>query len=257
MVKVKKDLTGQFFGRLTVVQQVEDYIAPGGRHMDQWLCECSCEEQNRIIVKGVNLRNGNTKSCGCFRRERITRMNKAIPRETNSYDLSGEYGVGWTINTKRPFYFDLEDYDKIKKYYWYERICDDGYHRLHAYISETGQEKTMAQIIMGNFYDHEDRNPLNNRKCNLRPSDKFQNAQNHNKQKNNTSGFIGVGWHKMSQKWYAEIQVEHKDIWLGLYNSKEDAIRVRLQAEAKYFGKFAPQKHLFKQYKINEGDEQI
>ena len=30
MVKVRKDLTGQKFGSLTVVKQVEDYVSPGG-----------------------------------------------------------------------------------------------------------------------------------------------------------------------------------------------------------------------------------
>ena len=32
---------------------------------------------------------------------------------------------------------------------------------------------------------------------------------------------------------------------------REDAIIARLRAEIKYFGDFAPQKHLFKQYGIN------
>ena len=31
----------------------------------------------------------------------------------------------------------------------------------------------------------------------------------------------------------------------------DDAIKARLNAEAKYFGKFAPQRHLFEQYGIN------
>lgn len=35
---------------------------------------------------------------------------------------------------------------------------------------------------------------------------------------------------------------------------KEDAIKIRLKVEAKYFGDFAPQKHLFEQYKINVED---
>ena len=33
-------------------------------------------------------------------------------KKSNIYDLSGEYGVGWTSNTNEEFYFDLEDYDK-------------------------------------------------------------------------------------------------------------------------------------------------
>ena len=38
----------------------------------------------------------------------------------NKYDLSGEYGIGWTHNTEHEFYFDLEDYDIIKYYCWYD-----------------------------------------------------------------------------------------------------------------------------------------
>ena len=41
---------------------------------------------------------------------------------------------------------------------------------------------------------------------------------------------------------------------LGRYIDKQDAIKARLQAEAKYFKKFAPQRHLFKQYGVLEDD---
>ena len=251
MVKVKEDLTGKIFGRLIVLYQVEDYITPSGRHMDKWKCKCSCENENEINVVGGNLRRKNgTRSCGCLRKDFCSQHFS----KTNLFDLSGEFGIGWTTNTNQKFYFDLEDYDKIKDYCWYENIGVDGYHRLHAYIKETKEYKTMAQIVIGDYYDHQDRNPLNNRKSNLRKSNKFQNAQNHNKQRNNKSGVIGVGWHKLSSKWYAEIQVENKDLWLGVYNDKTDAIKARLQAEAKYFGEFAPQIHLFEQYNINVKD---
>lgn len=42
MVKVKKDLTGQKFGRLTVIEQAEDYIDSKGKHYAKWLCKCEC-----------------------------------------------------------------------------------------------------------------------------------------------------------------------------------------------------------------------
>lgn len=34
----------------------------------------------------------------------------------NTYDLSGEYGIGYTTKGEE-FWFDLEDYDKIKSIY--------------------------------------------------------------------------------------------------------------------------------------------
>ena len=62
-------------------------------------------------------------------------------------------------------------------------------------------------------YDHIDRDELNNRKYNLRPATIQENARNHNKQKNNTSGFIGVSWLKQQNKWRAYIYINKKHIW--------------------------------------------
>lgn len=58
-----KDITGQKFGRLTVIQKVR-------RDNDTrayWLCKCTCG--NEKIVSGKNLRSGATVSCGCRMRE--------------------------------------------------------------------------------------------------------------------------------------------------------------------------------------------
>lgn len=57
------DLTGQRFGRLTVVERAGN---DKSGH-PQWLCRCDCE--NITIVGGTQLRSGNTKSCGCLSRE--------------------------------------------------------------------------------------------------------------------------------------------------------------------------------------------
>lgn len=63
------DITGQKFGRLTVIKRVEDYRAPGGRVMTQWLCQCECG--NTITVTGNSLKKGHTKSCGCYAKSLI------------------------------------------------------------------------------------------------------------------------------------------------------------------------------------------
>lgn len=69
MVKVKEDLTGRKFGRLTVLKRIEDRISPSGRAVPQWLCECNCEEHTKKIVEHRALIEGNCKSCGCIRKE--------------------------------------------------------------------------------------------------------------------------------------------------------------------------------------------
>ena len=53
-------------------------------------------------------------------------------RKTNRYDLSGDVGIGWTSNTNRQFYFDLNDYELIKDYSWHECVMPDGYCVLRA-----------------------------------------------------------------------------------------------------------------------------
>lgn len=60
------DLTGHQFERLTVVKYTGKTTYYGSK---LWLCECSCSNKTRIEVKTSHLRSGNTKSCGCLRKE--------------------------------------------------------------------------------------------------------------------------------------------------------------------------------------------
>lgn len=176
-------------------------------------------------------------------------------KKYNKYDLSGNFGIGWTLNTNAEFYFDLDDYDKIKDYCWYEHTNKDGYKSLQTNMRIDGNSRRstvkMHWLLVGKAYDHKDRNPLNNQKSNLRPATNQENARNHNKQKNNTSGFIGVYWHKSNQVWVATMVINKKKMYLGASIDKEKAIRIRLRSEAKYFGEFAPQRHLFEEYGVD------
>lgn len=52
----------------------------------------------------------------------------------------------------------------------------------------------------------------------------------------NSSGRTGVRWHKGGKKWSAEIGVEGKNIFLGLFTEKASAVRAREEAELKYYG---------------------
>ena len=62
------DLTGQVFGRLTVLDRAG--TAKCGAAM--WRCRCECGAEK--VVMGSSLRNGNTLSCGCLLRERTTKV---------------------------------------------------------------------------------------------------------------------------------------------------------------------------------------
>ena len=43
-----------------------------------------------------------------------------------------------------------------------------------------------------------------------------------------------------------------KEIYLGCFATFEEAVRARLEGEKRYFGEFAPQKHLYAQYGVEE-----
>lgn len=245
MVKVKKDLTGKIFGRLTVIEQVEDHICSNGRHNAQWLCECKCG--NKTIVQSGDLNSGHTSSCGCLQKERTSQR---FTKNNNIYDLDTfDYGVLWINGIgSTQILFDLEDADEIKKHQWCLGV-------KYAVTYINNRVISMHQLIGCKGYDHHDQNPFNNQKYNLVKCTHQENIRNSAISKNNTSGFIGVSWNKDRNKWNSAIQVDGKVLSLGRYVNKEDAIIARLKAEAKYFGEFAPQRHLFEQYKININEE--
>lgn len=221
------DHSGEVHGRLTLLSKNEN-------RQEYW-CSCSCgryTKDNPKLVRYQRMVNGSIKSCGCYNRERSSRMiseyNKSLIRG-NMYDLSGEYGIGYTSNGEE-FYFDLEDYDKIKDYTWfinsgYVRTKRDGrVIKLHKLLCEREE------------IDHFNRNKLDNRKSNLRPITHKQNMLNRSIAVNNTSGVTGVSFNKSHNKWYAGISENGNRHNLGYFDNFDDAVAARKAAEEKYFG---------------------
>lgn len=75
------DLTGQRFGRLTVICRADT------KSKDvKWLCKCDCG--NECITKGIYLRTGDTKSCGCIAKQLLVNRNyKHGKRHTRLYNI--------------------------------------------------------------------------------------------------------------------------------------------------------------------------
>ena len=227
------DLTRQKFGRLTVIKRVEN--SKNGH--SRWLCKCECGNPKDVIVFGLSLKSGNTQSCGCLAKEKLIERNKKY----NTYDLTGEYGIGYTTNGEE-FYFDLEDYDKVKNYCWYKHhsgyivtCITDNDSEIRLYIQ-------MHRLIMNcpdNMdIDHIFHNTYDNRKEFLRIVTYSQNSINQGIQSNNTSGITGVGWYQRSEKWRVRIDIDGKQINLGYFDDFNEAVKVRKEAELKYFGEY-------------------
>lgn len=86
--------------------------------------------------------------------------------------------------------------------------------------------------------DHRDRNGLNNRWENLRIADKRQNGANRGVSKRNKLGFKGVTVDN-DGRYRATLGYKGKQIWLGRYDTPEQAHEAYMRAARKYFGEFA------------------
>ncbi len=88
-----KDLTGQTFGRLTVIKRVENSnptpTNPNGRYMYE--CKCDCGNPTPIMVSATHLRSGHTQSCGCLKREKLLAANIKWTEEEN--DILAHYNA--------------------------------------------------------------------------------------------------------------------------------------------------------------------
>lgn len=92
----KIDLTGQKFGRLTVLsdsgKRVSGHVV--------WLCKCRCGRK-RVKVISNNLRNGYSRSCGCLNKERMKALGKGHIKHREC--KNSRLYTAW-INMKRKCY---------------------------------------------------------------------------------------------------------------------------------------------------------
>ena len=86
--------------------------------------------------------------------------------------------------------------------------------------------------------DHKDGNTSFNKKCNLRVCSHHQNSCNHKVASNNTTGVTGVTFVKRTNKYMARIKHNQKEIFLGNFDTLEEATKVRKEAEKKYFKEY-------------------
>lgn len=228
MIKIRRDLTGMVFGRLTVIERAEDVDYTHGKY-SAWLCQCECGNQK--IITGHSLNSGNSTSCGCYNKE----INSLRTKKYNRYEINGDVVTMYTSDNI-PFIFDTEDLDKVKDIAWYatNRNYINSYSNKKLYIFHRFVTNTPDGMVV----DHINGDTLDNRKCNLRICTEAENHRNHKIAKNNTSGCTGVSFESGIQKWRATIKYNGKKIELGSYSNYDDAVAARKEAEKIYFGEF-------------------
>ena len=124
----KMDLMCQRFGRLRVVGDITER-----KHRElQWLCHCDCGQD--VIVLSGSLRSGNTKSCGCFHKER-SNMACITHGHTRRRQLSPVY-MSWRSMKQRC------TNSKLQAYYRYGgrgiKVCDR-WLRFENFLEDMGE----------------------------------------------------------------------------------------------------------------------
>lgn len=141
---------------------------------------------------------------------------------------SKKYG---TLKSK----IDLDDIEKVK-----DLMCSIAYapHIKSFYVNcRNGYSNNVYKLhrLITNcknnlVVDHINHDTLDNRKYNLRCISNMNNTQN-KKEK------FGINFEKQRGLWRARIGVNYKRIELGFFNTYEEALKVRLEAEKKYYNK--------------------
>lgn len=237
MAKPTPDLIGQKFNKLTVIERADDYMTPKGVRSSRWLCQCECG--NKLVVRGSYLKNGNTKSCGCLQKEAASKIGKKN-KKYNTYDLTGEYGIGYTTKGDE-FYFDLEDYDKIKNHCWHidnngyvvSRIANKQFVYMHRFILDVLDDKLDVDHI---YHQKND-----NRKLKLRVCEHRENCMNVKVQKGSITGVTGVTYRreKCKKKYRVMISIDGECVKIGAYENFDEAVNARLKAEDEHYGEYS------------------
>ena len=150
------------------------------------------------------------------------KMFKVIDKRDN--DIREIYAVSNDDYDPKFLYFD----STTKQWKWCFASWFEPYFE-HRFIIEDKPYHLNSDKIRGKDSRYD------NRKNNLRYATHSQNNQNKNYQKNNTSGVRGVDYFKPADKWRARITKEGITYDLGYFDNIENAIKVRREAEDKYF----------------------
>lgn len=213
-----KDLTGQKFGRLTVLEKTEQ------RKQGSVVWKCKCECGNITYVCANKLKQGHSTSCGCYARKKLIERNK--PKDLTSMKF-GKLTALETTN-KRDSTFVV-----------WKCKCDCG--NITYVNSNNLQRGTTKSCGCLNSYNASKNAPKNLEKFkneNYVDGTRLDIINSTSINKNNKSGYKGVSLRKKDNKYIARIEFQGKRYFLGSYDTKEDAAKARKEAEKKLYTDF-------------------
>ena len=205
---MKRDLTGERFGRLTVMGE-----APPKGSKRYWICKCECG--NTKTVEESHLKSGHTKSCGCYRKD--------VLRERGR-DMAGErFGRLTVIGPVR---------SEQGTVVGWECRCDCG----NTCICQKGNLRAGITRSCGCLREEQ-------RRENMKKAIHFvggtcvERIASRKTFASNTTGHRGV-YRRENNRWRASIGFRGKIYNLGTFLNYEDAVKARLEAEERLYDPF-------------------
>lgn len=68
--------SGDKYGKLTIIEEIEKHTSIGGKITRKFLCKCECGNTKEVDLQ--SLRDGGTKSCGCLKKQMANRNYKKM-----------------------------------------------------------------------------------------------------------------------------------------------------------------------------------
>lgn len=216
-------LTGRQINGWDVLEEASREPRKNGKGIN-YLYRCRCMRCGNIALRNV----------GQINHKKSARCENCPPMY--SFIVDGNTAKG-TLPNGVSFLVDTEDIPKVEKLFWgFNKkdgyIVTKGCLKLHRYLLGITDKKIIV--------DHINRDRLDNRKCNLRIVNTFQNTCNHSRLSSNQTGYIGVYFSRHSQRYEVKVGYNRKRIKLG--SSKDDLITLAqmYNIAAKYlFGDYA------------------
>lgn len=203
---------GAKFDKLTIVGKVPKEGTNSSR-----LCRCDCGNPSVIKVSISNLGRNHTTSCGCVHKEIVTKHGKYKSRTYRArFDM-----LHRVYDERHPSYIDYGGRG-IK-------VCDrwiESFENFYKDMGDCPEGLTLDRIDSNGDYTAE----------NCRWASAGLQGYNQRKRRDNTSGRTGVSYNKESDKWTAQIGFEGRVIPLGSSKSFDVAVKLREEAELKYYG---------------------
>lgn len=138
--------------------------------------------------------------------------------------LNGKFATDGREHAK----VDDEDFDRLATCNWKIHRSDIVHRRpiFYAVAWHDGRKVSMHMMVMGFpglLVNHIDGDRLNNQKSNLRLATKAELARHNRPIPGKSSAYKGVSWSKRHSKWKAQICVDGRFFYLGLFDEEEDA----------------------------------